>query len=57
MRVTLDESADDVLVERRGVAELAGAAFDPDPTSYLGITAQLVAGTVERARGFLEENP
>lgn len=56
MGVTLDESADGVLAERRSVAELVGAAFDPDPTSYLGITADLVAGTVERARTFLEEN-
>lgn len=56
MGVTLDESAEDVLAERRSVADLAGAAFDPEPRTYLGITADIVAGSVERARTFLEEN-
>ncbi|MET0468937.1 MAG: lyase family protein, partial [Aeromicrobium sp.] len=56
MRATLDGSAEDVLAERRGVADLLDAPHDPDPASYLGITGDLVAGAVERARTFLEEN-
>ncbi|MCW2787921.1 MAG: 3-carboxy-cis,cis-muconate cycloisomerase [Aeromicrobium sp.] len=56
MGVTLDESAEDALAERRGVEELLDAKHDPDPTTYLGITGDLVAGAVERARTFLEEN-
>jgi len=56
MRATLDHSADDVLAERRVIAELLDEKADPDPTTYLGITVDLVAGAVERARIFLEEN-
>ncbi|MET0931533.1 MAG: lyase family protein [Aeromicrobium sp.] len=56
MGVTLDASAGDVLAERRGVAELLDVEHDPDPTTYLGITLDLVAGAVDRARIFLEEN-
>lgn len=56
MGATLDESADDVLAERRGVADLVDAKHDPDPATYLGITLDIVAGAVDRARIFLEEN-
>ncbi len=56
MRATLDHSADDVLAERRAIAELLDEKADPDPTTYLGITVDLVAGAVDRARIFLEEN-
>ncbi len=56
MRATLDRSADDVLAERRTIADLLDAKADPDPTTYLGIAEDLVAGAVERARIFLEEN-
>ncbi|VXB13992.1 lyase family protein [Aeromicrobium sp. 9AM] len=56
MRATLDRSADDVLAERRSIADLLDAKADPDPTTYLGIAEDLVAGAVERARIFLEEN-
>ncbi|WP_332663933.1 lyase family protein [Aeromicrobium sp.] len=56
MRATLDHSADDVLAERRTIAELLDEKADPDPTSYLGIVEDLVAGAVDRARIFLEEN-
>ncbi|MEV8373368.1 lyase family protein [Kribbella sp. NPDC056861] len=56
MRTTLEASAADVLAERRGVADLLGAKHDPDPTTYLGITSELVAGAVARARTFLEDN-
>ncbi len=56
MGATLDHSADDVLAERRVIAELLDAKADPDPTTYLGITVDLVAGAVDRARIFLEEN-
>jgi 3-carboxy-cis,cis-muconate cycloisomerase len=55
MRATLDSSAADVLAERRGVADLLGADHDPDPTTYLGITGEIVAGAVARARTFLED--
>jgi 3-carboxy-cis,cis-muconate cycloisomerase len=56
MTATLVSSAHDMLAERRGVAELLEASPDPDPTTYLGITGDLVAGAVERGRIFLEEN-
>jgi 3-carboxy-cis,cis-muconate cycloisomerase len=56
MSATLDHSADDVLAERRVIAELLDEKADPDPTTYLGITVDLVAGAVDRARIFLEEN-
>lgn len=56
MSATLDHSADDVLAERRAIAELLDEKADPDPTSYLGIVEDLVAGAVDRARIFLEEN-
>lgn len=56
MAVTLAESAEDVLAERRGVADLLDAEHDPDPTTYLGISGDLVAGAVARARTFLEED-
>jgi len=56
MRATLDHSADEVLAERRAIAELVDEKADPDPATYLGFTADLVAGAVERARIFLEEN-
>lgn len=56
MRATLDHSADDVLAERRAIAELLDEKADPDPTTYLGIAEDLVAGAVDRARIFLEEN-
>ena len=56
MRVTLDRSADDVLAERRAIAEVLDEKADPDPTTYLGIAEDLVAGAVDRARIFLEEN-
>ena len=56
MRATLDHSADDVLAERRAIADLLDEKADPDPTTYLGITEDLVAGAVDRARIFLEEN-
>lgn len=56
MRATLDHSADDVLAERRAIAEVLDEKADPDPTTYLGIAEDLVAGAVDRARIFLEEN-
>jgi 3-carboxy-cis,cis-muconate cycloisomerase len=56
MRATLDSSADSLLAERRVIADLAGQKADPDPTTYLGITEDLVAGAVDRARNYLEEN-
>lgn len=56
MRATLDRSADAWLAERRAVAALAGESADPDPTTYLGMNEDLVAGAVDRARIFLEEN-
>ena len=56
MRATLDRSADDVLAERRTIADLLDEKADPDPTTYLGIAEDLVAGAVERAQIFLEEN-
>ena len=56
MSATLDHSADDVLAERRVIAELLDEKADPDPTTYLGIAEDLVAGAVDRARIFLEEN-
>jgi 3-carboxy-cis,cis-muconate cycloisomerase len=58
MAATLDASAHDVLAERRGVADLVGDGHDsdPDPTTYTGMTGDIVAGVVERARTFLEEN-
>jgi 3-carboxy-cis,cis-muconate cycloisomerase len=56
MRETLEESADDVLAERRSVADLLDAPHDPDPTTYLGISGDIVAEAVDRARIFLEEN-
>jgi 3-carboxy-cis,cis-muconate cycloisomerase len=56
MRATLDHSADDVLAERRVIADLLDEKADPDPTTYLGIAEDLVAGAVERAQTFLEEN-
>lgn len=56
MGATLDHSADDVLAERRVIAELLDEKADPDPTTYLGIAEDLVAGAVDRARIFLEEN-
>ena len=56
MAATLAASAEDVVAERRGVAELLDAPFDPDPATYLGITIDLVAGAVERGHTFLEEN-
>lgn len=56
MGATLDESADDVLAERRGVADLLDAKHDPDPATYTGVADDLVAGAVLRARTFLEEN-
>jgi 3-carboxy-cis,cis-muconate cycloisomerase len=56
MAATLDESAQDVLAERRGVADLLGHRSDPDPATYTGIAADLVVGAVDRARTFLEEN-
>lgn len=56
MAATLDRSAEDVLAERRGVADLVDAEHDPDPTTYLGITLDIVTGAIDRARIFLEEN-
>lgn len=56
MRATLDHSADDMLAERRVIAELLDEKADVDPTTYLGIAEDLVAGAVERAQTFLEEN-
>ena len=56
MRATLDHSADDALAERRVIAELLDEKADVDPTTYLGIAEDLVAGAVERAQTFLEEN-
>lgn len=56
MRVTLEASAADILAERRGVADLLDGPHDPDPTTYLGMSGDLVAGAVTRARIFLEEN-
>ncbi|MEU8202243.1 lyase family protein [Streptosporangium sp. NPDC049046] len=56
MRATLDHSADDVLAERRGVADLLDAKHDDDPTTYLGFSGDLVVDAVARARTFLEEN-
>lgn len=56
MRATLDHSADDALAERRVIAELLDEKADVDPTTYLGIAEDIVAGAVERAQTFLEEN-
>ena len=56
MRATLDRSAESVLAERRTIAGLLDATADPDPTTYLGFSEDLIAGAVERARTFLEEN-
>ena len=56
MRATLDHSADDALAERRVIAELLDEKADVDPTTDLGIAEDIVAGAVERAQTFLEEN-
>jgi len=56
MRATLQRAAEVVLAERRATAALVGAQADPDPTTYLGISEDLVRGAVERARTFLEDN-
>lgn len=56
MRETLGRAGDEILSERRGVADLLDQRSDPDPTTYLGTSGHLVAGVVERARTFLEEN-
>lgn len=56
MRTTLQRAAEVVLAECRATAALVGGDADPDPTTYLGITDDLVRGAVERARVFLEDN-
>ena len=56
MGATLDHSADDVLAERRVIAELLDEKADPDPTTYLGIAEDLVAGAGDPAPIFHEEN-
>jgi 3-carboxy-cis,cis-muconate cycloisomerase len=56
MRQTLNASAADALAERRGLADLVGTTADNDPLTYLGTAAELVAGAVERAAAFVEEN-
>lgn len=54
MHQTLNASADAVLAERRGLADLFGTTVDNDPLTYLGTAAELVAGAVERAAAFVE---
>jgi len=56
MRATLQHAAEVVLAERRAVDALVGAQGDPDPTTYLGITDDLVRGAVERTRTFVEDS-
>ena len=56
MRETLESSVGDVMTERTAVAALLHEEADPDPTNYLGISEDLVAGAINRARIFLEEN-
>lgn len=57
MATTLEASSESVLAERRGIADLLDAAYDPDPTTYVGIAGDLVIGAIDRGRTFLEENP
>lgn len=56
MRATLQGASEVVLAERRVVDALVGGQGDPDPTTYLGITDELVRGVVERARTFVEDS-
>ncbi|MCL3819427.1 lyase family protein [Aeromicrobium wangtongii] len=56
MRATIHESADNLLAERRTIADLLDVTADTDPTTYLGFSEDLIAGAVERAQTFLEEN-